>query len=155
MSAKLKIFDPMMFPNDTSSAPDNADVILTAASGNEVPNATTVKPMMSEDILKNFAMEDAPSTKKSAPLTKITKPANKSMNAQNNVISVNSFFLTLTIIQQIDIFRHSKTKKRLPKFLDNLSTDYFLLTNTFLRFANLGSPSTSGALSSPWMSGNA
>ena len=77
MNKILKILEPTMLPSDTSSTPAMDADILTAASGNEVPNATTVNPMTKLDTLKNFAIDDAPSTNKSAPLTSKTKPNTK------------------------------------------------------------------------------
>ena len=45
-----------------------------AASGALVPKETTVSPMMSEGTRSLAAIEEAPSTKKSAPLIRKTKP---------------------------------------------------------------------------------
>ena len=55
--------------------PEVAAVILTAASGALVPIATMVRPTMTEGIFKCFAMDEEPSTNKSAPLTRNTKPS--------------------------------------------------------------------------------
>lgn len=74
MKAVLKIFEPMILPNETSSTPESADEILTAASGSDVPRDTTVRPMISEEILNPLAIFEAPSTKKSAPFTRSRKP---------------------------------------------------------------------------------
>ena len=47
---------------------------LTAVSGSEVPIATIVSPMISDGTLKRFATLELPSTNRSAPFTKNTKP---------------------------------------------------------------------------------
>ena len=74
---KLKIFDPTTFPTVISFAPANAPVILTAASGALVPNATMVNPIIKLGIFNDFAIEDAPSTNQSAPLINKMKPITK------------------------------------------------------------------------------
>ena len=71
---KLKIFDPTTLPTVISLAPANAPVILTAASGALVPNATMVNPIIKLGIFKVLAIDDAPSTNKSAPLIKKMNP---------------------------------------------------------------------------------
>lgn len=76
-TSKLKIFDPTTFPTVISFAPANAPVILTAASGALVPNATIVNQMIKLGIFNDFAIEDAPSTNKSAPLISKTNPITK------------------------------------------------------------------------------
>jgi hypothetical protein len=56
-------------------------IIETEASGALVPKATIVKPMIMLGIFKVFAIEELPSTKKSAPLIKSMKPrSNKTIN---------------------------------------------------------------------------
>ena len=70
----LIIFDPKIFVMARSVEPSATDTILTTNSGIEVPNATTVKPMTKSDMPKRLAMAEAPSTRKSAPLTNATKP---------------------------------------------------------------------------------
>ena len=71
---KLKILDPMTFPREISLLPLKAAVMLTAASGALVPMETRVSPMTMDGIFKAFAMEEEPSTKKSAPLIKKSIP---------------------------------------------------------------------------------
>ncbi len=69
------MFDPMIFPNTISSfSPEDPEIIFTTNSGAEVPIATTVSPMAMSDTLYLLAREEAPFTKKSAPLISITKP---------------------------------------------------------------------------------
>ena len=57
-----------------SELPFKPAVILTAASGAEVPNATNVNPIIIVGILKNLAIFDDPSTNISAPLINNTNP---------------------------------------------------------------------------------
>ena len=73
---KLKILDPITFPREISLLPLKAAVMLTAASGALVPRETSVSPITMDGIFNAFAMEEEPSTKKSAPLISRTKPAN-------------------------------------------------------------------------------
>ena len=65
---------PTTFPIEISAFPLIAALMLTAASGMDVPIATMVRPITICGILNLFAMLEAPSTKKSAPLAKNTKP---------------------------------------------------------------------------------
>ena len=73
-TSKLKIFEPIIFPIAISLDPFNAALILTAASGALVPNATIVSPISKVGIFAIFAIDEAPSTKKSAPLISIINP---------------------------------------------------------------------------------
>ena len=57
-----------------SAFPVTAAVILTAASGALVPMATMVKPIITDGTFSSFAVEEAPSTKKSAPFISKMKP---------------------------------------------------------------------------------
>ena len=58
-----------------SLLPFMAAVILTANSGALVPKATMVSPITNAGILSFFATDEAPSTKKSAPLIKLQMKA--------------------------------------------------------------------------------
>ncbi len=71
---KLKILEPIMLLTAIALLPCKPAVILTAASGALVPNATIVKPIIIEGTLKVLATEQQPSTKKSAPLISKIKP---------------------------------------------------------------------------------
>ncbi len=69
------IFDPIMFPMAISTLPLTAAEILTTSSGNEVPNAIMIIPMIHSEIPKLFAISEALSTVKCAPMmTKIRPP---------------------------------------------------------------------------------
>ena len=70
----LSMLLPTTLPTERSALPVIAALMLTAASGIEVPIATMVRPITICGILNFFAMLEAPSTKKSAPLAKKTKP---------------------------------------------------------------------------------
>ena len=61
-----------------SLLPVSAALMLTDASGALVPIATMVRPMMTLGTFMIFAREELPSTKKSAPFTKSTKPTSNS-----------------------------------------------------------------------------
>jgi hypothetical protein len=73
----LNIFEPTTLPTAISLEFLRAAFILTAVSGELVPKATIVSPTRIEGTLKILAMEDEPSTKKSAPLTSKAKPISK------------------------------------------------------------------------------
>ena len=51
MKPRLKILDPTTFPIEISVWPVIAARIVTANSGADVPNATTVSPMTRSEIL--------------------------------------------------------------------------------------------------------
>ena len=72
--SRLKMLEPKTFPTAIPLASLMAAVMLTAASGRDVPNATIVRPMIKDGILKYLAIAELPDTKKSAPLTRHTKP---------------------------------------------------------------------------------
>ena len=73
-SRRLSMFEPTTLPIAIPLEPLNAAVILTAASGALVPIATIVSPTMISGMLKRLAIELLPSTKKSAPFTRMKKP---------------------------------------------------------------------------------
>ena len=75
---RLKMLEPTIFPREISLFPARPALILTAASGALVHMATMVSPMMTDGIFKIPAMDEEPSTKRSAPLIRRTKPINKS-----------------------------------------------------------------------------
>lgn len=70
----MAILLPIIFPMVIPSAPSRLDVIFTTNSGAEVPKATIVSPITISETLSFFASEDAPSTSKSAPFTRMTNP---------------------------------------------------------------------------------
>ena len=76
----LKKFDPTTLATLISFWPARDDVILTAASGADVPMATIVRPITIDGTLNFLAMEAAPSTNKSAPFIRKKKPMIKSIN---------------------------------------------------------------------------
>ena len=65
---------PITFPKTISEAPFDSAWIETANSGALVPKATIVRPINILDTLKFCAVDDAPSTKISAPFIRKTKP---------------------------------------------------------------------------------
>ena len=54
-------------------------------SGMDVPNATTVRPIIRSDTPNRFARSEAPSTSQSAPLTKIASPPKKQIT-KNHIV---------------------------------------------------------------------
>ena len=70
----LMMFEPKILVIARSVVPCATDIIFTTNSGIEVPNATTVRPMIRSLIPNRLAIADAPSTNQSAPFTKATKP---------------------------------------------------------------------------------
>ena len=71
---RLNTLEPTTFPRAISLLPFKAAVTLTASSGALVPKATMVSPIIREGILRRLAIEEAPSTNKSAPLTSNKNP---------------------------------------------------------------------------------
>lgn len=73
---------PMTLPTSISVLPLISEEKETASSGAPVPKATIVRPTRSLLTLKFDATEEAPSTKKSAPLISKTKPIARSSNCR-------------------------------------------------------------------------
>jgi hypothetical protein len=78
---RLKRLDPITLLIAIVSEPLRPADTLDASSGSEVPIATTVRPMIIEGTRSFFAIPELPSTKKSAPLIRNTKPITKSTAA--------------------------------------------------------------------------
>ena len=72
MKPRLKILDPTTLPIEISVWPVIAARIVTANSGADVPNATTVSPITRSEILSEWAISDAASTNQSAPFQSIS-----------------------------------------------------------------------------------
>ena len=75
ISKMLVILLPITFPKTISELPLARALIETANSGALVPKATIVNPMSILGTLKFKAVEEAPSTKISAPLIRKIKPS--------------------------------------------------------------------------------
>ena len=71
--------------------PDMRELTETANSGALVPKATIVRPINSLDTLKFVAAEEAPSTRRSAPLIKNTKPMMSRIDCR--IMSIYLFYL--------------------------------------------------------------
>ena len=74
----LAILLPRIFPMAKSVLPLALAIIFTNSSGADVPKATMVKPMTRSDTFNRLAMDEAPSTKKYAPLIRNIKPIKNS-----------------------------------------------------------------------------
>jgi hypothetical protein len=77
---------PTTFPIVSSELPLIEAKTFTISSGAEVPKATIVSPITICEILNVSASEDAPSTRKSAPL--INKKNPKTKSTISNVIGI-------------------------------------------------------------------
>lgn len=77
ISKILAMLLPITFPIAIPLLPFKLEVMLTISSGKEVPIETTVRPITKLDIFSLFAMEIAPSTRKSAPCISNKKPKAK------------------------------------------------------------------------------
>ena len=75
-SRKLQIQLPIAFPIIKSECPFIEDVIVIKISGNDVPIATTVNPIIVSDKPNFFAILVADFNKKSAPFTSKNKTYN-------------------------------------------------------------------------------
>ena len=65
---------PTTLPSAISLSPPAAAPMLTASSGALVPNATTVRPMITGESPLRAARRDDPRTSDSAPTTRATTP---------------------------------------------------------------------------------
>lgn len=75
MTRILNILLPTTLPIASSALPWIADMRLMTNSGAEVPNATTVSPIMRSETPQRFAIADAPSVRIFAP-TRISASPN-------------------------------------------------------------------------------
>ena len=88
--SRLKMFEPITLLKAMSLLPESPAEMLTAASGALVPMATMVSPIITDGTFSSFATDEAPSTKKSAPLISRTKPTTSKMY----IIKIASVFRT-------------------------------------------------------------
>ena len=79
---RLKILEPTTLLTASSLLLTSDAVTLTAVSGNDVPIATIVRPMMIGGTFSLFAILELPSTKKSAPFIRNTKPITRKTNTR-------------------------------------------------------------------------
>ena len=82
-SKTLMMLLPITLPTRISVLPLASEENDTANSGAPVPKATIVRPTRSLLTLKFEAIEEAPSTRKSAPLISRTKPMIRSRTCDN------------------------------------------------------------------------
>ena len=97
----IRIFSillPTILPTVIPALPFIPAVMLTAASGSDVPIATIVSPITSCGIPNFPASAAAPSTNTSAPFTSATKPAISSKIATKIII----FLLLLSFLRMPD-----------------------------------------------------
>ena len=86
MSRMFIVLLPMMLPMAKPGLPLMHEKMLTISSGNEVPNATMVKPMMSGESLARMPTLVAPLTSQFAPKMRATKPRASNNRGINEVI---------------------------------------------------------------------
>lgn len=87
----LNILDPKIFPVAISVEPFKLEIILTTNSGDDVPRATIVKPITKFETLNFLATEDAPSTNKPAPLITKMKPMRSNDIVKNILLNMNNY----------------------------------------------------------------
>ena len=80
----LNILEPVTLLIASEFLPANDAVTETAVSGRLVPIATIVRPMMMEGTLNFFAIDELPSTKKSAPFMSSINPATRNKNTNGS-----------------------------------------------------------------------
>ena len=87
MASVLKMLLPKTLPIAMAElVPLAAATVLTTSSGAEVPKATTVSPMTSDEMLNLCAIDEAPSVSQSAPLMTISSPmANFNINKNSSI----------------------------------------------------------------------
>lgn len=78
IKSMLKILLPNTLPSAMSAWPAMDDLMLTASSGELVPKATTVSPIIRGVIPSPAAIFEAPRTKISAPIIRSVNPKIKS-----------------------------------------------------------------------------
>ena len=80
---RLNILEPITLLTAKALLLLSEAVTLTAHSGRLVPIAIIVSPIIIEGTFNLFATDELPSTKKSAPFIRSTKPIISSNNANN------------------------------------------------------------------------
>ena len=65
---------PKILPKASSELPEKLAKRFTSNSGKEVPKETIVRPITMSEILNLLPIDEAPSTRKSAPFIRMTKP---------------------------------------------------------------------------------
>ena len=131
-TSRLKILDPTTFPIAISLLPLIAAERLTASSGALVPNATIVSPITIVGMCIRFAIDEAPSTKKSAPFTSSTNPTIKYKTGMIIICILHSrpYFFKISA---------TNTKSLSPVFF-NPCPSPSLQKNTSPSFAGISSP---------------
>ena len=84
----MAIFEPIALPTAKPPAPSNAAIVETNISGADVPNDTMVRPITNGEIPIKRAVAAAPSTKRSALQTRMTKPAKSAAMAGVRAVRV-------------------------------------------------------------------
>ena len=109
---------PITLPTAMALLPVHEEVMETAASGALVPNATIVRPTIIVGIFKSEATLLAPSTKKSDPLIKNTKPTSNKTTCNNidksMIIPLLILLVVLNQLQesyQFDVHRYPRFQR--------------------------------------------
>ena len=90
---RLKMLEPATLLTARVLFPIMDAVTLTASSGRLVPIATIVIPMIKDGTLNFWATDELPSTKKSAPLIRRTKPITRIIaDFKSSIFLFLSFF---------------------------------------------------------------
>ena len=89
IAIKLNRFEPMALLMAREFCPLREAVIVTEHSGRLVPIATIVIPIISVGTRSRLATLTLPSTKKSAPFIRSTKPIISSKKVNNNLKSIS------------------------------------------------------------------
>ena len=120
MASVLKILLPITFPNAISLLPFMADTVLTTNSGNEVPKATIVSPIIKVETLNLRATDEAPSVRKSAPFTTNISPR---MNWIINVMVSIAFYYVLVLGSIIILSAVNKNNLKPPHLLNHVGDE--------------------------------
>jgi len=92
---RLNMLDPIILPNTTSLYPDALAITFTIISGIDVPKATIVNPTVIWEILYFTAIDDEPSTSRSAPFVRKANP--NTIRIKLNTIPNVALFLRLFV----------------------------------------------------------
>ena len=101
-----KVFEmllPMILPNIISFSEEKLANKLTMSSGNEVPRAKILKPMIASDTPHRRAKLLAESISQSLPFHKQKKPTNK---AKNHTISIFINYSIKPLLDQIGVLNN-------------------------------------------------
>ena len=98
MSMAFIVFEPTTLPTAMSGVPFKADTKLTNSSGADVPAATMVSPMIISGTFMRRANADAPSVRRSAPMSTMATPTIINRTSSIMVLSIFYSFIIIAVV---------------------------------------------------------